>query len=394
MKRLLSNARGARARIAPFVAALAAAMSLATAEAQSVQVLKARAYVDAEGALVKNATLILNGDSISGVAAEAPADAPVTEYPDGVLMPGLIDLDGQLTAAGQVAETARPMEPDASAADAFDRYSPDLRRALQAGVTTIVLAADDRALVGGMSAVCRTAAVPGQPAIRGSGPMKLSLSPVAFRGSYEPSSRAGSLGLLRRDLTAAKAAAETETPTPWQLFARGERSGFITTPFGADVLSAAELAREFNLKLIAIHSNEADLVAGSTRGLAGVIVGPFSPATEPRAARAAGRFAAADVKVAICGSLPYAPADSLRLSAAVAARNGLSPALARRAIATTPAEFLGLSEEIGVLAPGRTADIVVFSGDPLDLRSRVLAVYVAGECVYRAETAPSEGAQP
>jgi imidazolonepropionase-like amidohydrolase len=393
MKRLLSKACGAVARVAPMFALLGVAALSPNAGAQAVQVLKGRGYVNADGALVKNATIILSGDSISGVGTDAPDDAPVTEFPDGVFMPGLIDLDGQLTAAGQVTETARPMEPDATAADAFDRFSPDLRRALQAGVTTIVLSADDRALVGGTSAVCRTALVAGRPSVRPAGPMKLSLSPVAFRGSYEPSSRAGALGLLRRELAATKAAAETENPSPWQMFVRGERTGFITAPFGADVLSAAELARDFDLRLIAIHSNEADLVADSTKGLVGVIVGPLSPASEPRAARAAARFAAAEVKVAICGSLPYAPADSLRIGAAVAARNGLSPELARRAISTTPAEFLGLSEEIGVLAPGRAADIVVFSGDPLDLRSRVLAVYVAGECVYRADTTP-EGAQP
>jgi imidazolonepropionase-like amidohydrolase len=49
------------------------------------------------------------------------------------------------------------------------------------------------------------------------------------------------------------------------------------------------------------------------------------------------------------------------------------------AITATPAEVLGLGERVGSLLQGRDADFAVFSGDPLDLTSRLLAVYVAGE---------------
>jgi imidazolonepropionase-like amidohydrolase len=45
---------------------------------------------------------------------------------------------------------------------------------------------------------------------------------------------------------------------------------------------------------------------------------------------------------------------------------------------------LGVADRIGALAEGRQADVVVFSGDPLDLRARVLAVYIAGQRVYDA----------
>ena len=74
-----------------------------------------------------------------------------------------------------------------------------------------------------------------------------------------------------------------------------------------------------------------------------------------------------------------------RAAAAVAVRNGMTPAAARRAITSAPAAALGISDRVGSIERGRLADLVVFSGDPLDLRSRVLAVYVRGRRVFVAE---------
>lgn len=45
----------------------------------------------------------------------------------------------------------------------------------------------------------------------------------------------------------------------------------------------------------------------------------------------------------------------------------------------------------GSLTAGKDADIVVWSGDPLDIRSRVLAAWVAGRHAFRY--APEGGRQ-
>jgi imidazolonepropionase-like amidohydrolase len=42
----------------------------------------------------------------------------------------------------------------------------------------------------------------------------------------------------------------------------------------------------------------------------------------------------------------------------------------------------GVADRVGVLAEGKDADVVVFSGDPLRLDSRVLEVYLRGEREY------------
>lgn len=48
------------------------------------------------------------------------------------------------------------------------------------------------------------------------------------------------------------------------------------------------------------------------------------------------------------------------------------------AITSVPAEAIGLGGEIGSLRPGRQGDVVIWSGDPLELDSAALAVYVDG----------------
>ena len=50
-----------------------------------------------------------------------------------------------------------------------------------------------------------------------------------------------------------------------------------------------------------------------------------------------------------------------------------------------PAELLGLDDRIGGIAAGRDADLVVLSGPPFELTSRVLAVMIDGQWVYQSE---------
>jgi imidazolonepropionase-like amidohydrolase len=63
------------------------------------------------------------------------------------------------------------------------------------------------------------------------------------------------------------------------------------------------------------------------------------------------------------------------------AEAGLGPAEALRAATLTAAEALGLAGELGVIAPGALADLVLLDGNPLDdiryLR-RVRAVLAGG----------------
>ena len=262
-------------------------------------------------------------------------------------------------------------------------------------MTAFALAPDDSHLVGGQVAICLTAGgrVAGPPALlTADGPIQLSLAPDAFMVDREPTSRGGAVSTLRRTVERSR---EAQATGPLAEFARGQRGGILTAPSGADVLTAVELSQAYGLRLAVKHTDDAHLVAESVAGkLAGVIVGPLDFSASPRTARAAALLEAHKIPVAIAGGLPHAPADSLRIGAAVAARAGLSAEAARRAITLVPAELLGVADTIGSIEAGKRADLVVFSGDPLDLRSRVLAVYVGGVRVFAASPAGEEEARP
>ncbi len=370
---------------------LAMTLALATSAAGQSVIIQTGAYIDERGELTKSAGVVIADGLITQLGGDLPRDARIDSYPRAVLCPGLIDCQGALGVSGGLSERRHAVQPRVNARDAFNKYSTQLAAALEAGVTSFALAPDDQNLVGGRIAICQTSGPDGKPyVLTDQGPLKLSLSPAAFKRDREPTSRGGALGMLRESLTRAKRSSADLANNPLGAFANGKLTGLVAVPSGADVYSLLYLAGELELQVIPIHTLDARQVAEQLAGqVPGVIVGPLGLYSSRRETMAPGLFERHQVPVAIAGGLPGQSADSLRVGAAMAAREGLSPAAARRAITTVPARLLGMDKQIGVIKTGNRADLVVFSGDPLDLRSRVLAVYVGGRRVFQA--APKSG---
>jgi imidazolonepropionase-like amidohydrolase len=82
------------------------------------------------------------------------------------------------------------------------------------------------------------------------------------------------------------------------------------------------------------------------------------------------------------------PGYSLHSELEMLVRAGLPPIEALRAATLRPAEFFGLADEMGTIEPGRVADLVLLSADPLEdianTRS-VAAVVTRGTLLDRAE---------
>ena len=75
----------------------------------------------------------------------------------------------------------------------------------------------------------------------------------------------------------------------------------------------------------------------------------------------------AGVKVAMGTDSPVSPHATALGELALMAEAGLGPVGALRATTLHAAQLLRLQDELGTLEPGKRADIVVLSGDPLDL---------------------------
>ena len=77
-------------------------------------------------------------------------------------------------------------------------------------------------------------------------------------------------------------------------------------------------------------------------------------------------------------------AQDMRTTAALAVNAGMPREAAWRGMTTTAAKSAGLPESYGRLVPGGAADLVIWDGSPLDLRSRPLRVLVDGKESFAA----------
>ncbi len=95
---------------------------------------------------------------------------------------------------------------------------------------------------------------------------------------------------------------------------------------------------------------------------------------------AAAELAKAGVKFAIA-----VPSDTnarqLPYHAAEAVAWGLSRDEALKAVTINAAEILGVADRIGSIEPGKIANLVVANGDPLEVRTAIAHVVIAGRDV-------------
>jgi imidazolonepropionase-like amidohydrolase len=101
----------------------------------------------------------------------------------------------------------------------------------------------------------------------------------------------------------------------------------------------------------------------------------------------------AGVMFALTTDHPVVPINFLPYQAALAVKEGLDWATAVRALTIHPARIAGIDDRLGSLEPGKDADLVIWSGDPLDVLSRVERALLGGAEIYTAGGNP-EWAEP
>lgn len=87
---------------------------------------------------------------------------------------------------------------------------------------------------------------------------------------------------------------------------------------------------------------------------------------------------------------PIVPEEELPVQATVSVHYGFddSEMDSVRGLTIVPAMTAGISGRVGSLAPGKDADILVVTGDPIDPRNVVQQVFIEGESVYDSSKEP------
>jgi imidazolonepropionase-like amidohydrolase len=175
---------------------------------------------------------------------------------------------------------------------------------------------------------------------------------------------------------------------------QGRQHLLVHVERASDILQVIDLGREFPaLRLVIVGASEGWMVAPDiARSGIPVIASALNdlPANFEQIASTQsniGRMQAAGVKVSMgmiddndtrqeFNERQYA--GNLVALTKVPGATGVSWGEALRLITSAPAEAIGLGRDIGSLAAGRRADVVVWSGDPLDPRSAAEQVLIDG----------------
>ncbi len=152
-----------------------------------------------------------------------------------------------------------------------------------------------------------------------------------------------------------------------------------------DIRAAIEFADEFKLKMILAGAQDVARVIPELKSRnIPVLLGPILalPAREDdpydvlfsnaKTLHDNGiRFAIQSAEGHNTRNLPY--------HAGTCAAFGLPKEVALKAITIFPAEIFGVADRLGSLEVGKTANVIVTDGDPLELRTNVKRVFIAGE---------------
>ncbi|QWF81760.1 amidohydrolase [Amycolatopsis sp. CA-230715] len=384
--------------------------------------------VPVDGDPVDGGTVLVEDGRIVAVGAEAdvdvPDDAELVDAAGAWVLPGFIDAhahlgvseEGEGWSGDDVNEMTDPNGARFRAIDGIDPYEAGFDDALSGGVTSVVIKPGSGNPIGGQTVALKTwgrTALDAVFAEAVSVKSALGENPKRIYGEKNqlPSTRLGVAAVIREAFTKAR-----------NYRARREHARAGNKPFDTDLtmetlvkvldgelawdqhvhraddmVTAIRLADEFGYRLVINHGTEGHLIADllAERDVP-VIIGPLFIArhkVELRnlTLRAPGILARAGVRIAITTDHPAVPINFLIHQAALSVKDGLEPETALRALTVNPAAMLGLEHRVGALKPGLDADVVLWSGDPLDVMNRALRVFVSGREVYRFDETRNEG---
>jgi imidazolonepropionase-like amidohydrolase len=406
---------------------LAAPASLLAADAaKKVIALTGGRLLTVSHGTIENGVLVMADGKIAAVGEAGkvtiPAGAEIVDAHGLTIYPGLIDPETNfgLTEiesdqnSNDLAEPSDEIMPHMHVADAFHAETELIPVARLNGITNAVVAPASNDTIAGQDIFIQLAGADRDQMILGRD-VALALN---FGGDQRrrgrggkaefPSTRMGLVTQLRqtfldvqdyvahRDAAAAKKDDKTfkrdlklEALVP---YLHGERPVVIGVYEGYDIETIMGLAKEFHLKVVLNHvTHSQEILDKIASWKVPVIVGsiydfPLANERFDAVYTLPAELARRGVKIAISSADAGGPVSShssrnLPYAAGFAVAYGLPYDEALKAITLNVAEMFGYGDKLGSLDVGKTANVVVANGDPLDVRTDVKQVYIEGVAV-------------
>lgn len=365
--------------LAPPSAPGAGALLPAVGSAPSVDTfaLRAKSVHIGDGTALANGIVVIKDGVIQSVGNAAPDGVEIMDV-EGHIAPGFIGLREATGVGSENNESTRKMTPTADVARAFDPEHPSWKHLVAEGFTAVVVTPSSSRIAGGTAAIVSpaTGAILKRRAM-----VSLGMSSRSLSTGVEPTSYAGLYDHL------AKAFADAEAKSPLAMAKAGTIPVLIEAVNRAEVMNAARFAKGLGLKGAILGATRAaelvDVIKAS--GLS-VVLEPISIGASRRAHDSALALEKAGIPFAFTADASRRGPSAMRMTAAAFMREGLSAKTALSAMTKNAADIAGVGATHGTLAKGKSADLVVWSGDPTDLTSRVLHVFAAGSHVHDAST--------
>ncbi len=388
----------------------------APAPVASALVIRGASVMTAAGPSLPRADVLVRGERIEAVGTDvvAPSGATVIDAAGRWLTPGLIDPHSHIgvyavpmvEAHADGNEMSAPFTPGVRAVDSFWPQDPAIERALAGGVTTIHVLPGSANLVGGQGVTLRLVPALAAEQMRLPGApdsMKLACgeNPKRVYGGRGagPQTRMAEVALLRQELEKARAHEPGEGDAvdhAKQALGRVIAGELLVQNhcYRADeMLLRLELFDEFDFRPRAFHhAVEAYKIADELAGAGvGAVVWADWWGVKMELLDAVFAGAAlldrAGVRVALHSDSPF-DVQRMNQQAAFALAAGrragidVDPDRAIRWITANAAWVLGVEDEIGTIEPGKRADLVLWSADPLSVYARAERVWIDGQAVW------------
>jgi imidazolonepropionase-like amidohydrolase len=396
-----------REAVTALIALLLAALSPAQADSDVVVLANAR-IVSVSGEEISKGWIFISKGKIRDILSDdgqGIQSSKIIDLAGKTIIPGLIDAGCTLGIAGPANEDGEEVAPQVRIVDSLDPRSPDLARARQSGVTAAFVEPGNRGVIGGVASVIRTEGRSRSAMlVRSESALKGAIGPWPSQGNYSPRGSAATFFSRRpttrmgvawefrkaffdaRGVRESKGEADPATALLIQAL-EGKLPVRVAASRATDLETAIQIADELGLSIALEEAQESWKCAATLakkkvpvllRPAAGIVL---PSGIEPVDVRldAFTLLTRAGVKTAL---LPTGGPEGLLASVALAVRHGAASAEALRAVTLTPAEILGVSDRMGSLEKGKDANLVVLSGTPHELTTRVERVMIDGRWVY------------
>jgi imidazolonepropionase-like amidohydrolase len=330
-----------------------------------------------------------------------------------VIMPGLICTHSHIGGIG-AADGSAPIQPGVRVADSLNVRDSGFKRALAGGLTTLNIMPGSGHLIGGQTIYVKLRFVDGKPRVIDDlfivdqaghplGGLKMANGTNSIRSAPWPGTRGKSVYLVREQFIKAReyqAKVESAQGDATKLPPRdehletlieamqGQRIVHYHTHRHDDIMSVLRLAEEFHLHVVLHHVSEgwkvADEIAQAKVPCSIILIDSPGGKLEAQDLRfETGKILEqAGVRVAFHTDDWITDSRIFNRMAALAVRAGMSRQAALKALTLAGAEILNLQDRIGSLEPGKDADFVVLSGDPLSVYTHVLETWVEGNKAF------------